>query len=502
MTGRMPTLVTILIVGCLIAGQATAASETPRTQEGSGEAGTAQVHADTNGESPGPLDLDLVVALALGRNPGLKASEERRREIAAGVKEARSEAFPQLALVSSWSRSRNPTFLNSRDFESLLDQFPGGSFEPSEQELWRVSGEVTQPIYSFGKLAAAIELAETLTEVTEAEIGTTQLDTALTAAEAYYDLLASRRALAAVEAQEASRREALDVVEARFEIGEATLLERLRATSALDEVRPQIVEAQGRIEVAESRLRSILDLSRERRLVTAEPGESLPAPPPIEVILDAARRNRPEITDLELQRHALGRRQEVIASEGKPQIELTGRYGREVRLLDNLTDPLFADWAVAVELRWEFFDGGRRKASQVRLDSQRQQLAFELDDLRNQIVLEIEAAVSEYRTAVERWRAAEKAAETAREARRVAAETYREGVALQADLLDAQQIETAAEIVAIEAFYSAWTAAARLARAGGRLPTETDWTAAASSAGKSVEDLRTESPSPATGRME
>ncbi|MFP3940163.1 MAG: TolC family protein [Thermoanaerobaculia bacterium] len=432
------------------------------------------------GGPPGPLALDLerAVELALERNPGLRAVEERIDEVTAGVEEARADAFPQLALTSGWSRSRNPAFLNNPDFEEIVEQFPGGDFEPSEQELYSVAAEVTQPLYTFGKIEAAVELARLAGGVAEAQIEAARLETALAAAEAYYELVAAERAVEAVEAQQRARREALEVVEARYEIGEATRLELLRARSSLAELGPELAGRRGDAEVAESRLRVTLGLAPGTELDPREAsGPELAAPPGLSALVARARSQRPELVDLALQRDTLEKRQEIVQAEGKPQIELTGSYGREVRLPENVTDPLFADWLVAVGMRWELFDGGRRRGEVARLESERQQLGWELRDLESRIALDIETALARYRAARARLESARLSAETAREASRVAAETYREGVTLQADLLDAQQREVEAEIQRIDAAARARIEAFRLARAVGEYPTGTGWAA-------------------------
>lgn len=455
------------------------------------------------------VDLAGAVELALRRNPSLAAVEERRGELAAGVREAKADAFPQLTATASYSRSRNPSFLNSPDFEDILAQFPSGDFVPSEQRLYSTALELSQPLYTFGKIGSAIELARVLVDAVEAQIGAARLDTALDAAEAYYEVLSAREELVVGLAQRRARREALEVVRARYEIGEATRLELLRAQSALAEVTPDIAGRAGDLSVARSRLRKVLGLeagvalrveggvdvtlprmgSGEGEEGAAADGPAEPPPaaagprhtadlPPVPELAElssAARAHRPEIADLELQRQALRKQQEVARAEGLPQVDLVGSYGRQARLYENLGDPLFVDYSVALGVRWEFFDGGRRKGQIARLESQRQQLAYQLDDLLGRIRLDLEESLAAYRTALERWRSAETAAAAAREASRVARESYREGVALQTDWLDAQRQETEAEILAVETYYDARTEAVRLARAVGAYPTE-GWT--------------------------
>lgn len=428
------------------------------------------------GAAGAELDLQRAVELALARNPGLKAVEERRSEVQGGITEARADALPQVDLTSAWSRSRNPSLLNSPDFDEFLENFPGGTFEPREQELSSIAVEVTQPIWTFGKVGAALDLARTVADAAEMQIDAAQLDVALEAAEAYYGVLAARQALRTVEEQQASRRESLGVVEARYEIGEATRLELLQSKSQLSELLPELASAEGRLRRAEAALRTVLSLPPEDELDIVEPARqaSFAPVPELPVLVDVALARRPELEDLELQEMILGDQQRVVQADGRPQVEFTGLYGREAREVQDLGERLFDNWAVAVGMRWEFFDGGRRRGELQQLQSQQRQVEWQRRDLARRIRLDLEQIRTEYETARARLRAAEIAADAAREARRVAQETYREGVALQADLLDAQQRETQAEIVLVDASYDTRIQAARLARALGYLPTE-DW---------------------------
>ncbi|HUO86364.1 MAG TPA: TolC family protein, partial [Thermoanaerobaculia bacterium] len=420
------------------------------------------------------VDLAAAVELALARNPALGAVEERRREVEGGVEEVRADAFPQLSALASYGASRNPAFLNSPDFEDLLDQFPEGSFEPSEQRLWSAGVELSQPIYTFGKLSAAIDLAEVVVDVTEAQIDAARLDLAFEAADAYYEVLDARQSLAVGALQERVRRESLEVVQARYDLGEATRLELLRAEAALAEVTPTIAALTGEVETAESRLRRVLGLEPGEMLVVegALPPELLvdpptggaardlsraatagvlgglpaldgpPEPPPFEALAATALARRPELADLDLQQRVLALRQRVTAAEGKPQVELDGFVGRQARVFENVSDPLYDDYRVSLGVNWSFFDGGRRRGQIAQLESQRRQVELERRDLAAAIRLEVEQALIDYRTAVARFRAAAVASAASREAARVARESYEEGVALLTDWLDAQRQET------------------------------------------------------------
>ncbi|MBZ0112943.1 MAG: TolC family protein [Thermoanaerobaculia bacterium] len=414
------------------------------------------------------MTLEDLILRAFENNPGLAAVEELRTEVEGGVEEARAGAYPQLDAVAGWNRSRNPSLLNSPDFAD----FVGEGFRPQEQEIYNLGIELTQTLYSGGKISAAVDLAEVLAQMAEANIETARLDLANSVAQVYFSLLGSKDAVAAIELQENARRQNLQTVENRLELGEATRLEQLRAQAALAEVRPLLEQRRGDIQVLEAQLKALLGLPRGEPLWVADFDRDLPSPPSLVALLDWARERRPELEDLGLQVESLGLQRTIKAADGRPQIDLEGRYGHQSRLVENLDDSLFADWSLNLGVRWSFFDGGRRRGQLVQLESRERQLALQILDLKRSIEVEVEEGLTSYRSVRAGWEASRFSAEAAREARRVASESYTEGVALQVDVLDAQDQEARAELAEIEAYHRALAAGARLARAVGAVTSD------------------------------
>ena len=415
------------------------------------------------------LTLAQVIEDALARNPELKGIEESRQEVAGGVREARAAALPSFKLVSSWNSIRDPSLLNSPDFEEFVESFPGGSFEPRRQTLYSLSTELSQPLFTWGKVGAAVDLARSAVEITETRIDTVRLDIAAEAAEAYFLLARAAKALETLEVQRQARAAALEVVQARFDLGDATRLELLRSKASLAAVEPAVASSHGAVAVARNRLRRILGLGMSQKMELLPPQAPVPVPPPLQALIAQPPR-RPERSDLERQEEALRHRIRVVRSEGKPQLDLNGAYGRTARRSEDLEDALFRDWRVSIDLSWDFFDGGRRRGQVAQLESQRRQLAWQRRDLDRRIAEEIAVAHSELVAAQARWQAAQVAASAAQEASRVAQENYREGVALQADLLDAQEQETLSVLERIEARFDAFIQWVRLERSLGRIP--------------------------------
>lgn len=414
---------------------------------------------------PEVLDLDSVIRLALERNPTLKSVEAQQDEANAAIREAWADVYPQFDLSAGWNQNRNPSLLNSPDFDDIIEQFPG--FSPSVQELYSWSIGLSQPLYKAGKIGAAVKLAKLVSQITEALIHTAQLDAGLIASEAYFRVLETREGLETIEIQLQARQASLEVAQTRYDLGDATELELLQAKAALAELTPAIDSARGAVRVALIDLQAVLDLPDDYPLIVEEFDEELPDLPSYEGALEHAFENRPEFTDLELRVEALDKQKRITRADGYPQFDLAGAYGHTARETSDLTNGQFKDWFIGIGLSWSFFDGGRRHAQVAQLDSQQDQLEWQIAALFNQVKQQVESAITEYEAALSRWDAAEISAQVAREANRVAQENYAEGVALQAELLTAQEREISAEVVRVQSYYSARISAARLARAVG-----------------------------------
>ena len=414
-------------------------------------------------------DLDALVEVALEREAGYRAVVAQREEVLGGVDEAAADAWPQIDLTSGWGRSRNPSLLNSPDFDDILEQFP--DFEPGEQELWNLAFELEQTIYSGGKVQAALDLAKLAVDIQEASLGTRRLELAAEVSDAYFALLDAQASLRTLEAQEEARQSALDVVEARYEIGEATQLERLQARAALAELAPTAATAEGRRLIAESRLQRLLGLDEPPQLIEPE-RHSMSEPPTLEALYRSALERRPELAELAKRSEALDRQKTIIEAEARPQLELRGAYGRQARLPEDLSDSLFEDWRIDLAFSWNLFDGGRRRGQVRQIEAQRDQVEWRLVELERRVRDELRTASAEMSSSCARYQAAEISSEAAREAARVAAESFGQGVALQADLLDANERATRQGLLLDQAFYACRQAAIRLKIRAGLMPAQ------------------------------
>ena len=419
-------------------------------------------------------DLQQVIDEALTSNPSYLATLEQVTEVEYGIREARSAAYPQIDFNTEWEQARNPSLLNSPDFDDFVDQIPGG-FTPSVQELYSTALDINQLLFSWGKVRAGVDAAEQALVAARAGTEVTRLEVARLAARAYFESLASDARLRTVASQLEAREAALEVVEARYEIGQATELERLRAVSALAQVAPEVARAEGQVKAAAANLRAVMGWTGELPALAPAVDEVPPEIPNDDVLVGRALTHRPVFHQIDADLEFLHLRTVIVRADGKPQLDLSGKAGRQVADVDNFSDDLYDDWRVGLGFHWSLYDGGRREAEAARFESQQRRRRLDRLAAALRVQGEVESAAAIYRASLEAVDATRLAAEAAGEAARVATESYNEGVALQVDLLDAQQTEQDSALLRIEALQSAWQAWADLARAVGSMPTDTSW---------------------------
>src|SRR5690349_12143756 len=124
------------------------------------------------------LSLPEAVRLALQRHPDVEKARAAADILKGKIREVRAQALPEVNIVSSFTRWRDPSLLNA----SGLDKFPEelrAALVPSAVNLFDYHVELKQPLYTAGKVGTALRLASVKAEGALAEIDLAQQDIAL-----------------------------------------------------------------------------------------------------------------------------------------------------------------------------------------------------------------------------------------------------------------------------------------------------------------------------------
>ena len=173
---------------------------------------------------------------------------------------------------------------------------------------------------------------------------------------------------------------------------------------------------------------------------------------------------------MEARAESAGLRAAAIASAARPQIAVGGGYDYarpNPRLFPRSRD-WQTSWDASINLTWSLWDGGRRAAEQGEARAGAAALRTRVEDFDRQAAFEVRARVLELEASREGVIVADEGLRAATETERVVNERYRQGVALNTDVLDAQLARLQAELDRTRAIAGVRLAEARLERAVGR----------------------------------
>ena len=426
------------------------------------------VSAASGAEDPLRLTLSEAVDRALDRNPESRRAREQVSELRELVREARSEALPKLDFASRWVRTRDPGLRNSPFFSRLIagpEALPPEALGAFQFDNYAWGFSLEQPLYTFGRVGAALRGARHELEGVHADVRGTELLLARDVALAWYDLLLTRRRLAVLESEGESRERQLQQVRDRLELEDATRLELLNAQVALANLGPRVVAARNATRVALARVNEAMGrpvVAEVEPIAGLELDDPLPAVPPLELLLARANAGRPELRRFGLDREVLQAAEDVTRSDLKPEIAATAAFGIDTFSTGNLTELDLHNWAVGVSVRWTLFDGLKTPAVVGQYRSQRRQSELLEESFRADLARQLQEARGTWLGAVEAIAAAELAVLGAKEATRVAEESYTWGAATLLDVLESERARREAELTHAEALHAGQTALATI----------------------------------------
>jgi outer membrane protein TolC len=421
------------------------------------------------------LTLEQAVAIALEKNPALRATAEEENIAKARVNQARAARFPRLDLSQGFTRGNNPVYV----FGTLLTQrqFTAGNFAlpglnaptPLNNNQTRLEGQwlLWDSNVSIERVRAARRME------TAADFATEQArqDLILRVVRAYYGVLVAKENLTAA-------REALKTAESNEQ--RVAAMEKAGLVVTSDLLSAQVFRAQMKereIRAANQVELARMDLSHELGLgpdVIREPSGELKEVSSASGVMEEWERTalaeRPALRAVEKQHEAAasGRTQALLGFG--PKVGAFANFERDAESL--VSGPSGTNWTAGVRLEWNIFAGGADKARFDEAKARERQAAHQLEYARSGIRLEVRQAFLETQAAAQRAAAARESVAQARESLRILQNRYEAGLATMTDLLRAQTAQLDARTAYLAALNDWQLARAALERAAGKLTTE------------------------------
>jgi len=414
-------------------------------------------------EPPAPspsLDLDLAAALnrAKAENPMLQAAKARVEERQGAITTARADALPQVNVVADYTRTRDVSLLTG----GMAATIPNAEALVMPRNFFTTQASISQPLFYWGKLGTAVEVAKMGEKEAQYSYTTSELDTLHGVAGAYINVLVCQAELEVVQTRLKTAEQFLSDVKAKLEAQTATELDRLRAESEYLAVVPENLQADANYKRAMELLNGQLGLDPKTPLKLADLG----APD----FKTPAGVQRSELAQYKQQEAMYQANDRIIKADLRPKVDFSASCGYQANHTNDLFQTPYDTWKVNINMRVPLFDGlrtsGRRSQNRAQLEQVRQARM----DKERSIAVEKSTAERELQKALAFFDAAKKAHDASMEALRNSRESFDQGLITSLDLLQAERTERQQESQRRRAELGIWSALFNHRRALGLPP--------------------------------
>ena len=118
-----------------------------------------------------------------------------------------------------------------------------------------------------------------------------------------------------------------------------------------------------------------------------------------------------------------------------------------------------------LSLEWNIFSGNKNKYKLKQVDEDRKKIDSQIDNVKQQLLLQFEVAQNNLRSALEQYQSDNQQKETAKKYNDDVTKLYKQGLAIYIELLDAQNQVVNTQLNANISLYNSWIAYAELERA-------------------------------------
>ncbi|MCL2458296.1 MAG: TolC family protein [Desulfobulbus sp.] len=412
-----------------------------------------------NGEiGSSPWTVREAVRYALHHNPDAAAALERIKAADADIKLARAAFYPQISVVTEYSRTNNPMY----SFGNILNQ---GMFtnaidfnDPGTTDSLQAKTMIQYRIYNGGHDQAALKAADEQGRSAEFDRAAVRNRLEFEVVRAFCTIVQAEESVKARQSALQAIDASLAVARARFEEGALLREDMLNLEVQQARSTEQSIQARHGLQLAQRGFLHLLGRTGEEEAINpaAWQEQEIPAERPF--------RNRPELASMAAIVKALEARIKQAESGYWPTADLFGSYQAEKGLE---LDGSGSSWVTGIRMQYTLFNGGQAAAATERAMAQLRAAKEEERKMELACNLEMEQAALAVRQEEERIKVTGKMVDAATESARLARLRFKEGVLLASDLIDTENRLTEAQLSHSQAGSARRIAIADLRRAAG-----------------------------------
>jgi outer membrane protein TolC len=408
-----------------------------------------------------PLSMDDAIKLALSYDKQLRVARQNVDKASQKVREAYGYATPTLSITGTYIRNiQAPVF--------FLPNFsdPSAGFQTVRVALdnqYNAQAQVQQVLFS-SEVITGIGASKIYEDAASEQYYATVATTIAETKKRYYNALAAAAFVRIARATLENVQSTSDNIQKLFAEGLVAEFDAIRANVAVENVRPQVTQAEAGYKTAMDALKISLGLSVNDTLELTEViEESVPPLPDEAGLVKQALESNYDIEALELQRQVVDAYTDLYRAEYYPTLAAFGTVQNQGQSNDfnNFLNATSTNVGLNLSMNLNFFKTDAR-IQQAKIDYEN--ISRQAEALRDGVVLQTRALWNMLQSARERILAQSKNVEQAQRGVDIAGIRYREGTGSLLEVNDAEYALATASLNRVSALYDYYVSKTELDR--------------------------------------
>jgi outer membrane protein len=389
-----------------------------------------------------PLTLQQAVAIALEKNPLRKAAAADTRAASAGVMEARSFLLPHVNFTETATRGNDPVYVfgsklrqqrfTSNDFtlNRLNTPLPYGNFTTRFGGTWNL----------FDSFASwhGMTRARQMNEAAAHQLDRTDQEILFRVVQAYYGVLLAQKQLEVADHAEQTAKSIMDRSQTRFDSGLVVESDLLTAKVRYAGREQELIRTRNNVALSQAQLNTAMGVPVDSPYQAADPAAERDLPAPALADLEQkALTSRPDLKRLDSEQAAQQQSVSIAKASFGPRVNAFA--GWEMDNPTMLAGGGGNNWLGGIELQFDLFQGGAKKAALSRERAVADKVAALKQAANDRVRLEVRQAYYEQDSSRQQVNVVRTAIAQAQESLRINQDRYDTGLITITDLLGAEE---------------------------------------------------------------
>jgi outer membrane protein TolC len=419
-----------------------------------------------------PLSLQQAASIALEKNPLRKAAVADTKAASAGVREAQSFLMPHVTFSELGTRGNDPIYV----FGTKLRQqrFTTSDFDLNQLNTPRPFGNFTTRFGGTWNLFDSFASWHGVSRATEMnhaavhQLERTDQEILFRVVQSYYGLLLATKQVEVADQAEQTAKSIMERSQARFDSGVVVESDLLSAKVRLASREQELIRARNNLELARAQLNTAMGIPVDALYQPADPlGERNLAFPTLADVEQKALTSRPDLKRIESEQSAQQLSVAIAKSSFGPRLNAFAGWE-----MDNPT--LLAggggnNWLGGVELQFDLFEGGAKRAALSRERAIAEKMAALKQAANDAVRMEVRQAYYDLDSNRQQVGVARTTIAQAQESLRINQDRYEGGLITITDLLGAEEAARRSQTDYWQAVYQFHISSANLELASGTL---------------------------------